>query len=1504
MKPSAILLAFFLFVNSAVPQSYIVEKITPSSELIGNSILDIEQDSSDYIWVASLQGVSYFDGMDWHKIRGNSNYTNDQFLQIEIDKNNVVWALANDSRLHLFKIVNNKLVLMNIPEYSSPIKGFIVAGFSILSNNGISVPVVAIRGVGISVFVNNKWRNLSQKDGLPTLQLNSIIKRNNEIYICHSEGISRLDSTLNINNKIGDEYGLSGLNILSILFDDEGKIEYFRTKRSLYKIENGKHKNIARVISSGNPRRTFNNFVRFDDDIILFASDFSLYIYRESINKLTAIKEKNGLTENGALNIFVDREHTIWIGKFVGISKIPALDFVNYSVYDGLVNNDIASIEQYNDSLIILGSVEGFTIFNINDYSIKKYEPPELQTCRINEMIRTPDGKIWIAAGSKGLFYLEDLNTIITAAETDDTHPISSVNIDKNGRVFFSNSHSLIEFNPGKNDTIITDRGLNVSYIRRIYFEGDTTLLCTSGGLFKSSNLKDWKLFTSSYRRANNLFAYYSDKEMGQLVGGLDGIYKVVGDSLVKSKFKLSIPVYFIKKDKFGDYWFGSNHGVYRLLDTNLINYDNTTGFIGLETNRDAFYSFSPEINIFGAIGGFSVFRRSFDRYKYHIGAKVKIKNAFAENVSFDFDSLQSFDYTYNDLTFNFYVFTSKFPKTFTFYTKLDGLDNDWIKLNEKVYGTITYRGIKSGEYVFNIKAVDQFGNETPVVSTNKIIIMKPFYQQFWFVALVSLLFISLIYLIIRLYLRNYTHENIQKELQKREEELFRETELFRHIFHNNKSVFILVDKATLKIMDINKAGLEYYGYKKEEINGKYVTTLFAKGNAAEVIDGNNNFLEFAESIHKLANNELRYVEMFSSVIQAKSGDLIFIIVHDITEEIEGFILLEETEKLYRSFVENMQEGLFMIKDGKLDYVNNSFARMLGYMPDELVGKNYLDLVADNSKQLVQERYEQRRRGEDVPNTYELSLIHKSGKIIIANLMVSLIELGGELFTFGTLIDITESHNYQKELKESELRYKSLFENNTVGMYRTTPDGRIEMANKAFVEMMGFDSVEEIISLNIEKGELYADFDKDRFMNLIEKDGIVTGFETKLIRKDGSEIFVRESAKAFYDEEGKIIFYEGVIEDITQLKLSSKEYEMSEKKLNLLLDFIADPIFEISLLGTIIYSRNDSALGKFYERENFSGQNISTLLPEDKKSELYDTLKEITGLIVQQKSIYYEWKNKDEAKFFQMRIMGYDAKTAIVVIRDITERREYEKRIIETRKKFERANRMKQAFLIQITHEIRTPLYKLNNYLYMLKQSLGKYMTEKDLDYMRIIQHAGERITDTVESITKQAELTVHETELNKTKFNLYQEIKDRYLKLWEGLAIEKNLTFSYKNNSTNPYVYCDIETTGLIFRNIVKNSFQYTSSGKVEIEFFDTDEGVKVKIQDTGIGIDKDFLEKVFEPFEQEEIGYTRSYDGIGLGLSIVKICAELNNIQISLESKKEKGTIFYLLFKNSDSK
>jgi PAS domain S-box-containing protein len=137
--------------------------------------------------------------------------------------------------------------------------------------------------------------------------------------------------------------------------------------------------------------------------------------------------------------------------------------------------------------------------------------------------------------------------------------------------------------------------------------------------------------------------------------------------------------------------------------------------------------------------------------------------------------------------------------------------------------------------------------------------------------------------------------------------------------------------------------------------------------------------------------------------------------------------------------------------------------------------------------------------------------------------------------------DLTMQHQTELALRESEQRFKSIFENTPVGFYRTTPDGRILDANPALIQMLGYASFKELAAVNLETDAYHPRYRQHQFHERIERDGVIKGMESLWKRPDDTLVYIRKNARAIRDADGNIVFYEGTVEDISDQKQSDEQ---------------------------------------------------------------------------------------------------------------------------------------------------------------------------------------------------------------------------------------------------------------------------------------------------------------------------------------------------------------------------
>lgn len=177
-----------------------------------------------------------------------------------------------------------------------------------------------------------------------------------------------------------------------------------------------------------------------------------------------------------------------------------------------------------------------------------------------------------------------------------------------------------------------------------------------------------------------------------------------------------------------------------------------------------------------------------------------------------------------------------------------------------------------------------------------------------------------------------------------------------------------------------------------------------------------------------------------------------------------------------------------------------------------------------------------------------------------------------------------------KALSDSEERYRLLYENATIGIYRTTPNGQVLLSNKALVNMLGYKSFDELKEKDIENGEFDPNYSRSEFKQIMERDGEIYGLENVWTRQDGKLVYIRENAKAVRDNQGKVIFYDGTVEDITDRKLAEKALQYSEERFRQIAEQSREVVWEVDETGlyTYVSPLSTSVLG--YEPSELIGK--------------------------------------------------------------------------------------------------------------------------------------------------------------------------------------------------------------------------------------------------------------------------------------------------------------------------
>jgi PAS domain S-box-containing protein len=368
------------------------------------------------------------------------------------------------------------------------------------------------------------------------------------------------------------------------------------------------------------------------------------------------------------------------------------------------------------------------------------------------------------------------------------------------------------------------------------------------------------------------------------------------------------------------------------------------------------------------------------------------------------------------------------------------------------------------------------------------------------------------------------------------------------------------------RIISVNSALARMFGYPKPlEMSNLQIKDLYISP------DDRMTFIKTISSRGAISNYEVQqkrrdgtifWCSISARAIKDKEGNIIFIdgVLENITERKKTEMALKTSETLNRAVIENLPLGISIRnKDGNLISANEAWRKIWGFTKREfkkfIAEQIEFDFGPTGSEHLLRHMSDIKRvfdfGGELILRDLKIKDPKPYGAIWITNYFYSVKNDKEEVEQVVILTeDETERKFAEEELRTSEERYRVLFENAPIGIYRTTPDGSILIVNPALLKMLGYASIRELNDKNVEKNGYANPETRIKFKELIEEKGEVKGYEASWNKKDGSLIYVRENARAIRDEDGRTLYYEGTVEDITEKKISEQVQEVQFKIAN------------------------------------------------------------------------------------------------------------------------------------------------------------------------------------------------------------------------------------------------------------------------------------------------------------------------------------------------------------------
>ncbi len=785
--------------------------------------------------------------------------------------------------------------------------------------------------------------------------------------------------------------------------------------------------------------------------------------------------------------------------------------------------------------------------------------------------------------------------------------------------------------------------------------------------------------------------------------------------------------------------------------------------------------------------------------------------------------------------------------------------------------------------------------------------------------------------------IRDITERKLAADALKRSENRY------KSIFTKNQSVMLIIDPELGNVIDANDGACSFYGWPYKKLIRKKIYELSISEDEKinwTIKDIQSGHCKHFFSRHRIKEGEIKDVEIFASPIEMENKIYIYIIIHDITYRKKAEEALAQSERDLKNSQEIAKMGSweFSLKNNKTKWSEN-MSRIYGVTaPEEGVPiSKFVQHIHPDDRELFQNLQYNCENGEIIEN--EFRYIKDNGEVIwLKNNLVPLFEDEKLVGLKGTNIDITEKKKAEQKILDVNARLNAVLDAIPDLIFIVKDDG-------TFIDY--YVKEETQLALPREKiigASVYDTFPPDdakfhfnKLKECLQKKELIT-YDYQIF-SDSQMTYYEARLVPFSDDSVLILSH-----DITL----RKQNETTITKLSLAIE--QSPVMKMitDINGDIEYINPAFEKITGYQYEEIVGKNPrilksgetpdsvykelwteirkgnswhSELLNRKKSGELYwediniSSIRDKSGQVINFLAIkrdITDWKKaQDEIrelttsleKKVKERTLELE-ETNLALIAEVKEREATEAELLQARIEAEKANQAKSEFISRMSHELRTPMNSILGFAQLLNMGSLSVKQEKGINH---ILNSGKHLLNLINEVLEISRIESGKLFLSLEPVNidnLFKEIID----ILANEARQKGIEMRFSGSFSNMYVKADKQKLKQVLLNLCNNSIKYNKeNGNVEVKVTvvhkreKKQDVARISISDTGIGIAKENVSKLFSPFER--IGADKTLiEGSGLGLAVSKKLTEAMNGEIGLEDNNNEGCTFFVEFPLSE--